>query len=105
MVDGDPQKGARGGHHDALGSAIALEASELGEVAPRPEHGIAESSLFAGARLRRDDEMLGAGLVGDHQALEIIGGSREMDATAILDYFAPLAAWLDEQNAERECGW
>ncbi len=23
----------------------------------------------------------------------------------ILDYFAPLAAWLDEQNDERSCGW
>jgi peptidyl-dipeptidase A len=28
-----------------------------------------------------------------------------MDATAILDYFAPLHAWLDEQNAGRSCGW
>jgi len=28
-----------------------------------------------------------------------------MDATAILDYFAPLQAWLDEQNAGRQCGW
>jgi peptidyl-dipeptidase A len=32
-------------------------------------------------------------------------GSPEMDATAILDYFAPLQAWLDEQNAGRSCGW
>jgi len=28
-----------------------------------------------------------------------------MDATAILDYFAPLKAWLDEQNKNRTCGW
>jgi peptidyl-dipeptidase A len=28
-----------------------------------------------------------------------------MDATAILDYFAPLQVWLDEQNAGRTCGW
>ena len=27
-----------------------------------------------------------------------ITGQREMDATAILDYFAPLQKWLDEQN-------
>ena len=27
------------------------------------------------------------------------------DATAILDYFAPLQSWLEEQNAERACGW
>ena len=32
-------------------------------------------------------------------------GRREMDATAVLDYFAPLRAWLDEQNAGRSCGW
>ena len=38
-------------------------------------------------------------------ALEAIAGSRDMDATAILDYFAPLAAWLDEQNQGRTCGW
>mgnify|MGYP001179024184 FL=1 len=38
-------------------------------------------------------------------ALEVIAGTRQMDATAILDYFAPLQAWLDEQNANRECGW
>ena len=38
-------------------------------------------------------------------ALEVIAGTREMDATAILDYFAPLAAWLEEQNAGRACGW
>ncbi len=38
-------------------------------------------------------------------ALEVIAGTREMDATAILDYFAPLTEWLDEQNADRSCGW
>ena len=39
------------------------------------------------------------------EALEAITGRREMDATAILDYFAPLKAWLDEQNQGRSCGW
>lgn len=38
-------------------------------------------------------------------ALEALTGSPEMDATAIIDYFAPLTEWLDEQNAERQCGW
>ncbi len=38
-------------------------------------------------------------------ALETLTGERSMDATAILDYFAPLRAWLDEQNAGRTCGW
>ena len=39
------------------------------------------------------------------EALETIAGTRAMDATAILDYFAPLAVWLDEQNQGRACGW
>ena len=38
-------------------------------------------------------------------ALEALTGSSEMDATAMLDYFAPLQAWLDEQNQGRQCGW
>ena len=32
-------------------------------------------------------------------------GTREMDASAILEYFAPLRAWLDEQNKGQQCGW
>jgi peptidyl-dipeptidase A len=39
------------------------------------------------------------------EALEAIDGRREMDATAILDYFAPLQRWLDEQNAGKPTGW
>ena len=39
------------------------------------------------------------------EALKALTGSPEMDATAILDYFAPLQAWLDQQNAGRACGW
>jgi peptidyl-dipeptidase A len=38
-------------------------------------------------------------------ALEALTGERELDATAIRDYFAPLQAWLGEQNAGRSCGW
>jgi peptidyl-dipeptidase A len=38
-------------------------------------------------------------------ALELITGSREMDATAIIDYFAPLMSWLETQNEGRSCGW
>lgn len=30
--------------------------------------------------------------------LEALTGEKQMDATAILDYFAPLKQWLDEQN-------
>jgi len=38
-------------------------------------------------------------------ALEMISGERHMDATALLDYFAPLQSWLDEQNEGHEVGW
>jgi peptidyl-dipeptidase A len=38
-------------------------------------------------------------------ALEAISGQRQMDATAILDYFAPLKKWLDEQNQGDKPGW
>jgi peptidyl-dipeptidase A len=31
--------------------------------------------------------------------LEALTGEKRMDATAIIDYFAPLKKWLDEQNA------
>ena len=38
-------------------------------------------------------------------ALEVVADSRQMDATAVIDYFAPLKVWLDEQNKNRDCGW
>jgi peptidyl-dipeptidase A len=38
-------------------------------------------------------------------ALETLTGQRQMDATAILDYFAPLKQWLDEQNKGQKVGW
>jgi peptidyl-dipeptidase A len=37
--------------------------------------------------------------------LEELTGTRQMDGSAVLEYFAPLAQWLDEQNADRQCGW
>ncbi len=37
--------------------------------------------------------------------LEALTGQREMDASAIADYFAPLKTWLDEQNKGRKIGW
>jgi peptidyl-dipeptidase A len=39
------------------------------------------------------------------EALEQIAGTRQMDATAIRDYFAPLQKWLDEQNKGKAVGW
>jgi peptidyl-dipeptidase A len=38
-------------------------------------------------------------------ALEKIAGTKQMDATAILDYFKPLEAWLDEQIKAKPVGW
>ncbi len=38
-------------------------------------------------------------------ALKTLTGKDQMDATAILAYFEPLKAWLDEQNVGRQCGW
>ena len=38
-------------------------------------------------------------------ALDALTGQRQMDATAILDYFAPLQKWLDEQNKGKPVGW
>jgi peptidyl-dipeptidase A len=38
-------------------------------------------------------------------ALEAITGQRQMDATAIRDYFAPLEKWLNEQNQGQPVGW
>lgn len=40
-------------------------------------------------------------------ALKEVTGTETMDANAVLDYFAPLKTWLDEQNkaANRQCGW
>ena len=55
---------------------------------------------------RRLNEMMEMGMSRPWpDALEALTGQREMDATAILDYFAPLQVWLDEQNAGRTCGW
>ena len=38
-------------------------------------------------------------------ALEALTGQRQMDATAMADYFAPLKKWLDQQNAGKKVGW
>jgi peptidyl-dipeptidase A len=39
------------------------------------------------------------------KALQALTGQEQMDATAILDYFAPLKKWLDEQNKGKPLGW
>jgi peptidyl-dipeptidase A len=39
------------------------------------------------------------------EALAAGTGQNRMDATAIVDYFAPLKKWLDEQNKGKPVGW
>ena len=38
-------------------------------------------------------------------ALEAFTGTRQMSGKALVDYFAPLKAWLDEQNKGQQQGW
>ena len=71
------------------------------------EGDLASCSIFgnteAGERL---NAMMASGQSEPWQdALEKLTGTREMDATAIIDYFAPLMGYLKEQNEGRTCGW
>jgi len=38
-------------------------------------------------------------------ALEAVTGQRQMDGSALLEYFAPLQKWLKAQNNGQKCGW
>jgi len=38
-------------------------------------------------------------------ALEALTGERQVDGNALLEYFAPLQKWLDEQNKGKKVGW
>lgn len=39
------------------------------------------------------------------EAMFTLTGQSALDASAIVEYFAPVKTWLDEQNKERACGW
>jgi peptidyl-dipeptidase A len=39
------------------------------------------------------------------EAYAVLTGSSRADASALLEYFAPLRKWLAEQNAGQRCGW
>ncbi|HLN51809.1 MAG: M2 family metallopeptidase [Thermoplasmata archaeon] len=55
---------------------------------------------------RRLAEMLSMGASREWpDALEAVTGDRRMDATGLLEYFAPLRRWLDEQNRQAPVGW
>ena len=50
--------------------------------------------------------MLSRGASQPWQAtLKELTGSEKMDAGPLLEYFAPLQAWLQQQNAGQQCGW
>lgn len=60
-------------------------------------------SEAAGKRL---GDMLAMGSSKPWQdAMQAVTGQRNMDGSAILDYFAPLQVWLKEQNVGKTCGW
>lgn len=39
------------------------------------------------------------------QTLKELTGGEQMDASAVLEYFAPLQAWLQKKNEGKRCGW
>jgi peptidyl-dipeptidase A len=60
-------------------------------------------SLEAGRRLR---SMLEMGQSREwRDALEVVTGERRMSARGLLEYFAPLQRWLDEQDPSVPSGW
>jgi peptidyl-dipeptidase A len=60
-------------------------------------------SKEAGAKLNKMLEMGQSKPWPD--AMEALTGQREADASAIIEYFAPLEKWLDEQNKGMKTGW
>jgi len=60
-------------------------------------------SKAAGERFRKMLEMGQSRPWPD--ALEALTGERRMDAGALLEYFAPLRKWLDEQNKGKRVGF
>lgn len=60
-------------------------------------------SKAAGDKLR---EMMKLGMSRPWpEALKVLTGSEHPDASAIVDYFADLKEWLDQENQCRQCGW
>ena len=86
--------------HRALSAAAGCPAA--GSGTPLHRCSIYDNKA-AGQKLNK---MLEMGLSKPWQdAMFEITGQRQIDATAILDYFAPLKKWLDEQNQGKPVGW
>jgi peptidyl-dipeptidase A len=66
-----------------------------------------ECSIFGNAEAgKRFQEMLALGQSQPWpDTLQKLTGTRQMDAAAITEYFAPLLTWLQEQNQGKTCGW
>lgn len=79
--------------------ALAAAAGETGPLNRASIYG----SKAAGERLEK--MMLMGASQPWPEALAALTGEKQMDATAILDYFAPLSAWLEQQNRGQVCGW
>ena len=68
---------------------------------------LAECSIYGNeAAGRRFAAMLAKGASQPWQdTMYELTGTRQMDASAILEYFAPLRGWLKQQNKGQQCGW
>ena len=68
---------------------------------------LSECSIYGNEEAgRRFGAMLAKGASQPWQdTMYELTGTRQMDASAILEYFAPLRGWLEEQNKGQQCGW
>jgi len=68
---------------------------------------LSECSIYGSKEAgRRFGAMLSKGASQPWQdTMYELTGTRQMDASAILEYFAPLREWLAEQNKGQKCGW
>ena len=58
------------------------------------------------ARVAKFWSMLDTGASQPWQkTMKELTGSEKIDASAVLEYFAPLQAWLKQQNEGQACGW
>jgi peptidyl-dipeptidase A len=66
-----------------------------------------ECSVFGNQEAgQKFQQMLAAGASQPWQdTLEKLTGTREMDASVIIEYFQPLMQWLQEKNRGQSCGW
>jgi peptidyl-dipeptidase A len=79
--------------------ALAKEAGATGPLHRASIYGSKEAGKRLGA-------MLEMGMSREWpDALEALTGERRMDASGLLEYFAPLKLWLDEQNRGQPLGW